>query len=256
MAAQLLFYHSAVPVSSQRHLGLSVKVGADFGFARGVHAVPLTAVEIGRAAAEYPVVFTGEGENLMPVVVLGLEVGHNLFVRPDGTWDGSYIPAFVRRYPFVFSASEDGRSFTLCLDESFAGCNREGRGEALFDAEGERTSYLNGVLHFVREYQVQHDNTRVFCSHLQELGLLEPMQAQFRLPGGGERNLTGFMAVNRVRLKALPPERLADLAVSDELELIYLHLHSLINLERLLGRAGAPIAREPSSDQAPGAGPA
>ncbi len=242
MATQLLFYNSVVPVSSQRHLGLSVKAGGDYGFARAVHTVPLTAVEIGRAAAEYPVVFTGEGEDLSPVVVLGLDAGQNLFVRPDGTWDGAYIPAFVRRYPFVFSESEDGKTFTLCLDESFGGCNREGQGETLFDSAGERTSYLNGVLHFVREYQVQTDNTRVFCQHLNDLGLLEPMQAQFRLPGGEERSLTGFMAVNRVRLKGLPPETLADLALSDELELIYLHLHSLVNLERLLGRAGAAAA--------------
>ena len=154
MATQLLFYDTAVPVSSQRHLGLSVKAGGDYGFARKAHSVPLTAVEIARAAAEYAVVFAGEGEALMPVVILGMEARHNLFVKAGGAWDGAYVPAFVRRYPFVFAASEDGKTFTLCIDESFSGCNREGRGEQLFDTTGERTQYLEGVLNFVKEYQL------------------------------------------------------------------------------------------------------
>ncbi len=41
------------------------------------------------------------------------------------------------------------------------------------------------------------------------------------------------MAVNRDKLKALPGETLAELAKTDELELIYLHLHSLRNFEHL-----------------------
>jgi hypothetical protein len=46
------------------------------------------------------------------------------------------------------------------------------------------------------------------------------------------------MAVNRDRLKALPPETLAEMAKADELELIYLHLHSLRNFDALRGRLG------------------
>ena len=60
MATQLLFYSNAIPVSSQRHGDLSVKAGGDFGFARAVNSVPLTAVEFRRATPEYAVVFAGE----------------------------------------------------------------------------------------------------------------------------------------------------------------------------------------------------
>jgi len=38
------------------------------------------------------------------------------------------------------------------------------------------------------------------------------------------------------RLKALPPETLADMAKTDELELIYMHLHSLRNFDLLRDR--------------------
>jgi hypothetical protein len=42
-------------------------------------------------------------------------------------------------------------------------------------------------------------------------------------------SLTGFLVVDRKRLKALPAETLHQLAATDELELIYLHLQSVLN---------------------------
>jgi len=239
MATQLLIYNTAVPVSSQNHADLSVKTGGDFGFARTINAVPLTAVEFRAAAPEYVLVFAGQDDAIMPVAVLGAEAEQNHFVDEDGHWTGRYVPAFLRRYPFVFAGSNDGRTFTLCIDESFEGCNHEGRGERLFDADGERTQYLSTVLNFVKDYQAQFELTRAFCRRLKELNLLEPMQAQFTLPDGTRRNLTGFMAVNRAKLKELDDATLAAMVKSDQLELLYLHLHSLRNFDALVRQIGA-----------------
>jgi hypothetical protein len=254
MATQLLFYGNAVPVNSQQHADLSVKQGGDFSFARKVNSVPLTAVEFRPAAREHVVVFAGEGENIVPVAILGSTAEQNLFVHADGSWDGDYVPAFIRRYPFVFASGDDGKTFTLCIDDSFSGCNREGRGERLFDADGNRTQYLGTVLNFAQEYQAQFNRTRAFCAHLNELGILEPMQASFTPPGGERRNLTGFMAVNRTKLKDLEDATLAQMAKRDELELIYLHLHSLSNFGALLKRGGATpasAAKAEGDDDAP-----
>lgn len=252
MATQMLFYSSAVPISKSGHGELYVKTGLDYSFASTVNSVPLTAAEFPRASAEYSVVFTGEGDAIMPVVILGVGTGSNLYVDDEGQWTGRYIPAFIRRYPFVFSSNEDASSFTLCIDESFSGCNTEGRGERLFDADGERTQYLESMLNFVQEYQAHFRRTREFCARLNELGLLEPMHAQYRLGSDEWRSLTGFMAVNRAKLKTLDDEELAGMVRRDELELLYLHLHSLNNFGPMLERAGgaaagateAPVASE------------
>jgi hypothetical protein len=219
-----------------------VKQGGDFSFAQKANSVPLTAVEFRPAAREHVVVFAGDGENIVPVAILGTAAEQNLLVKEDGSWDGDYVPAFIRRYPFVFASGDDGKTFTLCIDDGFAGCNREGRGERLFDSDGNRTQYLGTVLNFAQEYQAQFTRTRAFCGHLKELGILEPMQASFTQPGGERRNLTGFMAVNRAKLKDLDDATLAQMAKRDELELIYLHLHSLNNFSALLKRAGATPA--------------
>jgi hypothetical protein len=228
MPKQLLIYEKAVPVTRKQHGDVSIKGGTDYAFAKKVNSVPLMASEFELSSAEYAIVFSGEGKDIMPAVLLGIRDNENLYIDDSGNWNAKYIPAFVRRYPFVFS-SQNRTTFTLCIDEDFPGVNRKGLGERLFDAEGERTQYLRNVLGFLQAYQAQFEATRAFCQRLVELNLLEAMQAQFALRSGQRMTLGGFMSVNRDRLKALSGDALARLAASGDLDLIYAHLHSQRN---------------------------
>lgn len=260
MTRQLLIYETAVPVSNQRHSQWSVEVGADYAFSRRVNAVPLMAVEFLPAATEYAIVFAASGEELMPAAILGIRGEENLYLSAANQWQAKYIPAFVRRYPFVFSTTSDPSRFTLCIDEAFAGFNQQGRGQRLFGDDGKPTPYVDNVLKFLQEYQAQYVRTQGFCSKLKALDLLEPMQAQVTSPTGEKTSLTGFLGVNRTKLRALTGEALAGLAATDELELVYLHLYSLRNFsevkDRLFSlRAGeaqaSPAATAPSDPEPP-----
>jgi hypothetical protein len=239
MSKQLLIYETAVPVSSGRHGKASIEPGKGYGFTRRVNSVPLMAVEFPQAAPEYAIVFAQNGNDVLPVVILGARTGENLYLGEDDEWSAKYLPAFIRRYPFVFSAQDDGKTFTLCVDEAFQGLNFQGRGQALFTDDGKQTPYVDNVLKFLQEYRAQFLRTQAFCRKLVELQLLEPMQAQFTLGTGEKMSLGGFQAVDRKKLKALSGETLAQLAATDELELIYLHLQSMRNFsgvkERLVG---------------------
>jgi len=249
MSTQLLIYERAVQLSSQRHKGWSVKTGSDYAFARQVNSVPLVAVEFPHAAAEYSIVFAGTDEAMMPIVILGMRDNENLYLNETNGWKAKYIPAFIRRYPFVFSSNKDESTFTLCIDEEFAGCNKEGRGEHLFDADGERTQYLENVLRFVNDYQGQFRRTQLFCKKLQELDLLEPMQAQFTLSSGQKLRLAGFMAVNRERLKNLPDDQILALFKTDELELVYLHLQSMKNFNAMVEKTAVHDAEQKQEEE-------
>lgn len=245
MAKQLLIYERATALSRQRHADWSVKLSGNYGFAKQVNSVPLMVAEFAFAAPDCAIVFGGQPGEIIPVVLLGVRDNENVNVGDDGGWTGKYIPAFLRRYPFVFSSSDAGANFTLCIDEEFEGFNTEGKGERLFDSEGQQTQYLQNVLGFLQAYQVQFQRTQAFTKRLEELGLLEQMQAQFTLRSGQKMTLSGFQTVNRERLKALPAETLAGLMQEDELELLYLHLHSLRNFtptaERVAVDATAPV---------------
>jgi hypothetical protein len=249
--SQLLIYETAVPVSSGRHGKCSVEAGKDYGFSKKVNSVPLTAVEFPEAAGEYAIVFAASGDEVVPVVVLGARQNENLFVDADNGWAAKYIPAFVRRYPFVFSSSDDNQTFTLCVDEAYPGLNYLGKGRALFDEEGKATPCVDNVLKFLQEYRAQFLRTQAFCRKLKELELLEPMHAQFTLTTGEKMSLNGFSVVDRAKLKALAPEKLAELAQTDELELVYLHLQSMRNFtavkDKLVADAAAAKAAEPAT---------
>jgi len=247
---QLLYYENVLPVSAERHKDWYIKAPGDYLFARASNSVPVMAVEFPAAAIDYAIVFAGNEDSIMPVTMLGIEKDVNLFIDDAGHWDSNYIPAFVRRYPFVFSKSEDGDKFFLCLDEDYSGINQDGRGERLFDSDGERTQYLGKVLNFVQEYQLQFNRTQLFCKKLQELDLLEPMHAQFSLPSGRKGALTGFQAVSRAKLKSLPGNQLEELIKTDELELIFTHLQSLRNFSGMVSKAGIEADRANSAGDA------
>lgn len=244
---QQLFYADAKPISPSAHADLSVKTGADFSFASAVNAVPLLAAEFPAASAEYPIVFAGGADAIMPVALVGVRGRRNLFLDEAGKWDAGYIPAFVRRYPFVFAQSPDGKHLALCIDEQYAGCNRDGRGERLFDADGERTAYLNQVLGFLRAYQHQHERTRAFCKKLAALDLLVPVQALLSRAGAEREVLNGLRVIDRQKLKTLDADTLLEMLRRDELELAYQQLHSLANLSRL-GERLAQVAGETAPD--------
>jgi len=255
MTKQLLIYESAVPVSVARHANVSLEAGADYAFSAGINAVPLMAVEFLRAATEYAIVFTQAGDDIMPAAVLGVRGDQNLYLSPDQKWQAEYIPAFIRRYPFVFSSSADGKTLTLCIDESHPGVNTAGRGERLFGEDGKPTPYVERVLKFLQEYQAHFERTRQFGRRVRELGLLEPMQAQVTTPKGEKLSLNGFLSVSREKLRALDGEALATLAKTDELELLYLQLHSMRNFnevkDRLIGTLKedvAPVATAPATE--------
>jgi hypothetical protein len=236
---KLLIYEDVTPLTRKAHGKLSLRKGNTYEFARETNAVPVVLAEFSFACADYAIVFTDAQEGVIPVVVLGVRDRENAYVAKDGSWAAAYIPAFVRRYPFVFATDDKAETFTLMIDQSYSGFNKDGKGERLFDSDGEQTAFLTNTLAFLREYQAHFGRTRAFGKKLDELGLLEPVEARVPLPKDPDRRLTGFRIVNRDKLKALTGETLAQLIKTDELELMFLHLFSLRNLNRLQEKMAA-----------------
>lgn len=237
MTKQLLIYDKVVPVNRQAHRDLAVQRTTTFSFARDINTVPIVDVEFARAALEMPVVFARTESGLVALALLGASEGRNAFLDADDNWTGRYLPAFIRRYPFVFAVESDSDRMTLCVDETFAGLNTQNRGERLFDSEGEQTAYLQQVLRFMEEYQSTFNRTQAFCDRLEEKGLLEEARIDYRLPDGRSGGVTGFLRVSREKLRALPDEDIAAMFRSGDLDLVQMHMMSLHNAEPLVQRS-------------------
>lgn len=242
MAKQLLFYDTPAAVNAGRHGKMSVDLKGDYGFAREVNSVPIAAAEFALCAAEYPIVFAGEASAPVPSVILGLDGSKNAFVGADGKWLGTYLPAYIRRYPFVLSHQDDAGTQTLHVDEGCAGLNSKGKGEALFDGD-KPSEYLQNVLKFQQDYHTQHQRTQAYAKRLADLELLKPMQANYTTPEGEKRTLQGFFTVDREKLKALDEAAVMEMFRTDELECTYLHLQSARNFATLAERVGEAAAK-------------
>lgn len=251
MTTQLLFYNEVVPISAERHKNWHIRPNKDYSFTNQVNSVPLMAVEFLNASADFPIVFAGNEESVMPVMLLGLRKSENVFLGTDGKWEGKYIPAFIRRYPFVFSRSEDGEQFFLCIDESYPGFNQEGDGPALLNEEGKPSEYTDNVLKFLSQYQAEFQRTQAICKKLKELNLLERKQVEATLPDGEKMSLTGFFTVDRPRLSTLSSEAIVDLVRTGAYELICHHLASLRNFNLLRDRTAEAHPEHAGADAAP-----
>ena len=235
--ADLLFYDKPVALNAQAHRDLKLGPGkGGFGFARKANSVLLAAVEFAEAAKEYPIVFARLADGYAPVVLLGMRQDENLFVDADGQWRADYIPAFVRRYPFVVAEIPGSDQMAVCIDEA---CPDYGApdGEALFDAEGKPGQRLQSIIAFLQDYQDQLVRTSALVRQLADNGLLQEMTAQFTLPSGENLRLSGLHVIDERKLQALSDDQALQLFRSGALAMVYFHLASLVNTRKFLGKA-------------------
>jgi hypothetical protein len=252
ISGNVMFYSKPEPLTPELHgkLGVIRKDGP-FGFAAVGHAVPLTVGEFQLAAVTGPIIFVGDDK--LPIAVMGLNSGENMFVRPDGMFEpGVYIPAYIRRYPFVFATDNSAGQMVLCIDRA-ADFIVEGGGDmAFFEANGEPSEYTKNCIEFCNSFEVERQRTSGFVQLLKDLDLFEPKVANFTPmnPDGtpGEpTKIADYFGVSEEKLAKLPAEKLVELRDNGALQQIYAHLLSLVGWDRLIALA---MARQPQAANA------
>lgn len=228
----LFLYNSIKPLDRKDHSQLRVSSAADFSFTREAQMVPVNGSEFFAAARSYPLLFIGREENITPVALMGLVEGHQRYLQADGQWqDTVYIPAFVRRYPFML-ADTGGEELTICIDEDFAGWSeREGR--SLFEDDGKNSQFLQSMVSFMQNFVADSRQTRLFVEELQRLNLLTARSLKLSHTNGQTFTLKDFYAVDEQRLRQLSEADVLALNQQGWLGWIYAHLMSLGNINEL-----------------------
>lgn len=236
MVASLpLFYRRPVALSPVRHMATAFPGIADYGFARKSNSVPLSLVELSLAVRHYPIVFAGT-KPAIPVAILGIDAAVNLFVDADGKWlEGAYVPAYVRRYPFIFIEDEARKEFVLGIDEAADGVT-DGDANRLF-WNGKPTTLVEKALAFCSEYQANVNATHEFCAALEAELLLIEKEADFALKSGRKARLSGFRIVDKSRFDKMSAKKFLDFRKRGWLHPIYLHLVATANWANLLDLA-------------------
>jgi hypothetical protein len=234
------FYRKVVALNCEQHRNLRFDANeANFSFARDTTAVLMAGLEFAEAAREYPIVFVrGEDKQMRPVALLGVRNGENLFVDDKGKWDARYIPAFVRRYPFVMADGNEPGQLVVCIDEDCPALNVD-HGEQLINAEGGLEPRMKEIMQFLQNFQQEFARTELVVKQLDEQGLFVPQGARFDIVNGETLQLNDFYLIDENKFRQLADDKLPLLFRNGALELAWLHLASLGNMRKLLDRVAA-----------------
>ena len=223
-----IFYGGIEPLSSSMHSEFRSKSSDRAPFLVHQHAVPITVDEFVAVQRFFPIVFS-VGENPVPLALLGLNEGVNVFVDDEGKLIGEvYLPAYVRRYPFMLARlSPDAQELSLCFDPTSGLVGDFSEGEPLFD-EGKPSEATNSILKFCEEFELSAQRTVAFMQDLKAAELLMDGEVSIQ-PAGAEQPFVyrGFQMVNEEKLRELTGEQLEKMNKNGMLPLVYAHLFSM-----------------------------
>lgn len=237
-----LFYNTPRPLEASRHAKATLAENLDVGFSENANAIPLNIVEFAIAARHYPLVFSNT-EPFLPVAITGLRTGTNAFIDPEGKrWvRGCYVPAYVRRYPFILMENTEQQQFILCIDEESGFLSEEGE-RRLFDDEGKPSEITNQALEFCRAYHAQYEATQKFVTELAERDLLTDNSTEIKLADDRKIQMQGYKVIDREKFEALPDEVFLEWRKKNWLPVAYAHMTSLSNWPAVLQRAADQAA--------------
>lgn len=224
-----MFYNDLMPLNSRDHATWKAKNADAAPWLIGQHAIPLTAEEFPQAARHYPIIFAS-GDNPVPLALMGLNEGVNIFVDEAGkVTQPIYIPAYVRRYPFLLAKlNPNSEELSLCFDPS-SGLISDSveEGQDLF-ADGQPSEATKAALGFCEQFEQAGQRTQAFIDELKKHDLLMEGEVAIQQQGNDQPFIyRGFQMVNQEKLREIRGDVLRGWAQSGLLPLLYAHLFSL-----------------------------
>jgi hypothetical protein len=234
-----LFFKKPLPLDINRHINAGLMPSQNMAFAANTNSIIVNAVEFFEACRHYPIVFTQDALPL-PAAIMGLEQS-NYFVNDKGRWkDATYIPAYVRKYPFVFMSVPERSEFLLCVDEASDLFKLDGGKDAVPIYKNNAPSELTrNALEFCTAYHNQHQITRQFCDDIKKAGLLTATRSDVKLANGRDLQLSGFLSIDEKKLNELPDATVLEFFKKGWMPLIYASLMSGNNWKKLVDMAGS-----------------
>ncbi|MBF9152750.1 SapC family protein [Novosphingobium jiangmenense] len=231
-----MFYNDLMPLNSRDHATWKAKNADAAPWLIGQHAIPLTAEEFPQAARHYPIIFAS-GDNPVPLALMGLNEGVNVFVDEEGkVTQPIYIPAYVRRYPFLLAKlNPNSEELSLCFDPSAGLLGDSVDGQELF-TDGQPSEATQAALGFCEQFEQAGQRTQAFIDELKKHDLLMEGEVAIQQQGNDQPFVyRGFQMVNQEKLRDVRGDVLRGWAQSGLLPLLYAHLFSLELISQIFG---------------------
>ena len=233
-----LFYKGLEPLSSDVHGAFRMKTQDRAPFLSSQHAIPITVDEFPLVQRYMPIVFS-VGADAIPLALMGLNEGVNVFVDDEGklTEDTFYVPAYIRRYPYMLAKLRpEADELSLCFDPTADAIGAFDEGEPLF-TDGQPSEMTKGILQFNESFEQAGQRTHNFMGELREMALLMDGEVSIQPDGNAQPFIyRGFQMVNEEKLKDLRGDQLRKISQTGMLPLLYAHLFSLSLMRDVFAR--------------------
>lgn len=227
-----LFYQKPTPLDAKLHAKMALKKNFGLGFTKGVNAVPVNLIELPQVCHYYPIAFSPDATGT-PVAIMGLRDNENLFVSPKGEWEeDAYIPAYIRRYPFIFSEMPGSDQLSLCIDMDDKVIENTGE-QKFFEEDGKPSQLSQNALEFCKSYHAAAQHTIEFGKAMAAANILVERQAEINIGGGKRINFSGFRIIDEAKLADLDDKTFLEWRKKGWLPFIYAHLFSGAQWQRL-----------------------
>jgi hypothetical protein len=242
-----ILYKDPIALNSKTHTELKLGKFKDYAFAAKTNSIQIVGVEFIEAAKEYPIVFIKLANgSFLASTLNGLKEEQNLYLNSANEWDARYIPAYVRRYPFIISEPLEKGEQVIFIDQGSDRIQKKS-GDALFNKDGSETAILESAKAFLQQHYAQSRLTDEFCQWLAKEDLFMEMTAKFEIAQSGENFLFNQLyIINEAKLIQLPADKVMELFTKGWLGWVYAHLISLTNFSQLVDRYSklVPVKKE------------
>lgn len=204
---------------------------SDYRFALEDTLMPLLISELSKAALSIPFGFIKQAEKWSIVGLAGFQLGRNHFITQAGEWVGRYIPAHYRAYPFSIALSEGGEEL-LCVHEDSPCLSENPEDTPFFDAQGNPSEALQGVMRFLYQCQRDEEKTQRALESLAVHGLFAPWEIKVQ-DDTQEISFTRLCRFDEEALHRLAPEALSEITQNGGIMLGCCQLLSMQHLQEL-----------------------
>lgn len=223
-------YKNVKTLNHSEHSFYRYSVPDNLYFAKNLTLIPITFSEIKLLCCEFPIVVVQNDSGFMLTILTGEK--SNQALDENGKWKSKYLPAFLRKYPFILTQSSQKDTLSLGFDME-SGCFSSPEGEALFNGDGTPTSIVTESMSLLENIAKEMNITGGILEKLNEYEVLEASSYTVTKENEEPRQVGGFFIINREKISKLDDEKLLTISKNGWMEMIELQALSLKNIALL-----------------------
>lgn len=225
-------YNDLCLINSQSMANSAIKTNAWLDAAATAQLIPVNISEFKLVCTHMPIIFSPIGKP-MPIAITSFLSGTNSFVK-NGQWNtNTYIPAALRRYPFVLGDANSEGKRPLYIDSTAISEEYENKLFKEDDGKQKNEKILDDAIKYCKDYDDYLNTTENVIDLLDKLDLFKETQLVIKNKDGIEKKTGIFKIIDNDKYRNLSDENIITLQKNHALWIIHTHIVSMSKVRQI-----------------------